>query len=53
MHEIRLGRSIATIVPFVRIQQPKQQEDKPLIGTKLIILFAVIAIAKIAVLLML
>jgi len=51
--QFRLGRSIATIVPFIRYtQQPRQQpEDKPLITNKLIIIMAIVAVIKVAILL--
>jgi hypothetical protein len=45
--QFRLGRSIAQILPFHRIQL--QQEDS-IITKKILIIMAVIAIAKIAVL---
>jgi hypothetical protein len=49
MIEYRLGRSIALLVPFYRRIQKKQQE---FITTKLLIIMAIIAIAKIAVFLL-
>ena len=47
MTEYHLGRSIAQIIPFYR-----RIKDKELITTKLIIIMAGVAIAKIAVFLL-
>ena len=50
MNQYRLGRSIAQIVPFQvtkRIAEPKQKE---IITTKLVITMVIIAIVKVAVL---
>jgi hypothetical protein len=46
--EFRLGRSIAQLVPFIKVPA---NEQKPIITTRLIIIFAIIVIAKIAILL--
>lgn len=44
----KLGRSIAQIVPFQRIPIRKEQQQREIFTTKLIITMAVIAIVKIA-----
>jgi hypothetical protein len=52
--KFKLGRSIAQIVPFhkpIKEQQPKQQKE--IFTTKLVITMVIIAIVKIAVLLIL
>jgi len=51
----KLGRSLAQILPSHRIPVTikKQQEQKEIITTKLVITMVIIAIAKIAVLLIL
>jgi hypothetical protein len=49
----KLGRSITQIIPFYRQQeQLEQQERKEIITTKLVITMVIIAIVKIAVLLL-
>jgi hypothetical protein len=47
MTEYRLGRSIAQIIPFYR-----RIKEKELITTKLLVVMGIVAIAKIAVLLL-
>ena len=47
MIEYRLGRSIAQIIPFYR-----RIKEKELITTKLLIVMAIVTIAKVAVLLL-
>jgi hypothetical protein len=51
-----LGKSIAQIVPFHRIPIPikkqQQQEQKEIITTKLVITMVIIAIVKVAVLIL-
>jgi hypothetical protein len=49
----KLGRSIVHIVPFNRIPIKKEKQQKEIITNKLVITMVVIAIAKIAVLIML
>ena len=44
----KLGRSIVQLVPFIT---HRQQEDKPIITNKVLILFAVIAAIKVIILL--
>ena len=44
--EFRLGRSIATIIPFHRTQI-----EKPIITNKILVIFAVIATIKVIILL--
>lgn len=51
MYEFRLGRAIATIIPFYRVPIQQQRDDKPLVTNKLIIIFAIVVIIKIAILL--
>lgn len=46
MYEFRLGRGIAHLVPFHGMQ--KELENTPLITNKLIIIMVIVAIAKIA-----
>ena len=48
MTEYRLGRAIATIVPFIKYRQ-RQKED-PIITNKILYIFGIIAIVKIAIL---
>ena len=49
----RLGTGIAQIIPFHRIQlQQQQTKDEPIITNKLIITMLIVAIAKIAVLIL-
>ncbi len=54
--QFRLGRSIAQIVPFYRQRQPEVKEQpkqhKEIITTKLVITMVIIAIVKIAVLIL-
>ena len=54
MTEYRLGRSITQIIPFHKepIQQPKPKKERELITTKLVIIMVVVAIVKIAVLML-
>jgi hypothetical protein len=47
-----LGISIAQIVPFHRIPIKKQEQQKEIITTKLVITMVIIAIVKIAVLIL-
>ena len=54
MTEYRLGRSVAQIIPFYRQQQeqePIAKEDS-IITKKVIIVMAIVAIAKISVLML-
>jgi len=46
----RLGTAIAQIIPFYRQRQPEQQKE--IITTKLVITMVIIAIVKIAVLML-
>jgi hypothetical protein len=46
--KFKLGRSVAQIVPFHRIPIKKQQQQKEIITTKLVITMVIIAIVKIA-----
>ena len=51
----KLGRSIAQILPFqtvVKKQQQPEQQQKKIITTKLVITMVIIAIVKIAVLIL-
>jgi len=54
--QFRLGRSIAQIVPFYRQRQPEVKEQpkqhKEINTTKLVITMVIIAIVKVAVLLL-
>jgi hypothetical protein len=54
--QFRLGRSIAQIVPFYRHRQPEVKEQpkqhKEIITTNLVITMVIIAIVKIAVLIL-
>ena len=53
MIELRLGRSIAQILPLHRIPiSIMKQEEKGIITTKLVITMAVIAMVKISILLL-
>ena len=49
-----LGRSITQIIPFYRQRQPEEQpkQQKDIITTKLVITMVIIAIVKIAVLIL-
>ena len=47
--EFKLGRSIAQLVPFYR---QRQEQHKEIITTKLVIIMGIVAIVKIAVLIL-
>jgi len=51
-NSFKLGRSIAQIVPFHLPIKKQQQEQKEIITTKLVITMVIIAIIKIAVLIL-
>jgi hypothetical protein len=48
----KLGRSIVHIVPFNRIPIKKDKQQKEIITTKLVLTMVIIAIVKIAVLML-
>lgn len=48
----KLGKSIVQVVPFYRQRQPEQQRQKEIVTTKLVITMVIIAIVKIAVLIL-
>ncbi|HEY9398701.1 MAG TPA: hypothetical protein VIP29_02255 [Nitrososphaeraceae archaeon] len=47
-----LGRSLTQIIPFHRIPIKKQEQQKEIITNKLVIIMVIIAIVKIAVLML-